>query len=85
MYPGLSEVDCQVAGFRHRQLVADGHFQQFVASVLPVSAGSRVVPISLRQPLGALLVRVGEHLQSVEAVRKAGIGLATTRERGVIA
>ena len=85
MYPGLSEADCQVAGFRYQQLVAEGRQQQVVAGVRPVSVSSRAVFISLRQQVGALLVRAGERLQNVEALTRERVGSATPQERGAIA
>ena len=85
MYPGLSEADCQVAGFRYQQLVAKGRQQQAVAGLRPVSVSSRAVFSSLRQQVGAFLVLAGEHLQNVEAVTSERIGSATPQERGAIA
>jgi hypothetical protein len=85
MYPGLSEADCQVAGFHYRQLVAEGRQQQAVAGLRPVSVNSPAVFISLRQQVGALLVRAGERLQNVEAVTREHVGSATARERGAMA
>jgi hypothetical protein len=85
MYPGLSEADCQVAGFRYQQLVAEGRHQQFVARVRPVAVSSRAVPFSLRQQLGARLVRVGERIQSVGAVTREDLGSAAACERGALA
>ena len=54
MYPGLSEADCQVAGFRYRQLVDEGQRQQFVAGAHPASGVTRLVSGSVRQQVGAL-------------------------------
>ena len=85
MYPGLSESDCQVAGFRYQQLLAEGRHQQGVASVLPASGGMRAVSLSLRQQCGALLVRAGEHLQSVGAATREGLGSTTPGGRGATA
>ena len=85
MYPGLSEADCQVAGFRYQQLVADGRQQQAVAGLRPVSVSSRAVVFSLRQQVGALLVLAGERLQNVEAVTREHVGSATPQERSAIA
>ena len=85
MYPGLSEADCQVAGFHYRQLVTDGRQQQAVTELRPRSVSTRAVFISLRQQVGAFLVLAGEHLQNVEAVTSERIGSATPQERGAIA
>jgi hypothetical protein len=85
MYPGLSEADCRVAGFRYQQLVAEGRQQQVIARVRPVSVSSRAVFNSLRQQVGAFLVLAGERLQNVEAVTREHVGAATPQERGAIA
>ena len=85
MVPGLSEADCQVAGFRYQQLVTEGRRQQVMAGVRPPSVGSAAVSIALRQQFGALLVRAGERLQSVGEATREGIDSATTQERGAIA
>ena len=84
MYPGL-EADCQAAMLRYRAMVAAGQHQQFLGSALPASGRFRAVFISLRQQCDALLVRVGERLQSVEAVTREDLGSITARERGAIA
>jgi len=85
MYPGLSEADCQVAGFRYQQMVDEGRQQQVVAGLRPGSVMSRVVSFSLRQQVGALLVLAGERLQTVEALTTEHVGSATPQERGAIA
>jgi hypothetical protein len=85
MYPGLSEADCQVAGFRYQQLVDEGRQQQVVAGLRPGSVSSRAVFSSLRQQVGALLVRAGERLQNVEALTREHGGSAAAQERGAIA
>ena len=46
MYPGLSEADCQVAGFHYRQLVNEGQRQQAAAGVRSASAGIRSVAMA---------------------------------------
>jgi hypothetical protein len=84
MYPGLSDADCQVAGFRYQQLVAEGRQQQVVAGVRPGSVSSRAVFLSLRQQVGALLVCAGERLQNVEAVTREHVDSATPQRRGAI-
>ena len=85
MYPGLSEADCQVAGFHYQQLVAEGRRQQVVAGVRPGSVSSPAVFSSLRQQVGALLVRAGERLQTVEALTKEHVGSTAAHERSAIA
>jgi hypothetical protein len=85
MVPGLSEADCQVAGFRFRQMVDEGRQQQVVAGVRPVSISGRAVFIALRHKFGALLVRAGDRLQNVEAVTRERVGSAAPQERGAIA
>ena len=85
MYPGLSESDCQVAAFRYQQLLAEGRHQQGVTSVLPASRGMHAVSISLRQQCGALLVRAGEHLQSVGVATREGLSSTTAGGRGATA
>ena len=85
MYPGLSEADCRVAGFRYQQLVAEGRQQEVVAGVRPVSVSNRTGFMSLRQQGGALLVLAGERLHNVKAVTRERVGLATPQQRGAIA
>ena len=85
MIIGLSDADCQVAGFRYQQLVAEGRQQQVVAGLRPVSVSSRAVFISLRQQVGALLVLAGERLQNVEAATRERVSSATPQERGATA
>ena len=67
MIIGLSDADCQVAGFRYRQLVAEGQQGQFVASGSSVADAPRLMSTLIRQQIGMLLVRVGERLQGVSS------------------
>ena len=57
----------QVATLRDQELIVRGLHEQFVASVLPPSAGAPAVRTVLKQQLGALLVRVRVRLQDVHA------------------
>lgn len=85
MYPGLSEADCQVAGFRYRQFVAEGQVRQFIASVCPGSADSRSGTTPLHQRLGVLLVRAGSRLQGLNSVTRQGFDTVATGEQTAIA
>jgi hypothetical protein len=85
MYPGLSDVDCQVATFHYRQLVNEGQRQQVSAGARPASGGSRVVSRSVRQQIGKLLMHAGQRLQGVQAVTSEGFGRTPTGEVGAIA
>ncbi len=85
MYPGPNDTDWQVAKFQHRELVAMGQHQQFVASVLAATTDTRPVSTPIRHQLGTLLVRVGQRLQGAQAVaRESGVSTAPV-ELGVIA
>ena len=70
MYPGLSEADCQVAGFRYQQMLIKGQHQQIVAGVRPPAAGSRSGSTSLRQQVGVFLICAGQRLHGVQAVTR---------------
>jgi hypothetical protein len=85
MYPGLSEADCQVAGFRYRQLVSEGQHRQFIASVRPGPADTFSTSAKFRQHLGTFLVRAGERLQGLHSVTRHGFDTVATGERAAIA
>ena len=85
MYPGLSDADCQVAAFHFRQLVDEGHRQQFVAGASPVPEVTRVVSRSVRRQVGAFLVCAGQHLQGVQAVTSESLVPSQAGEMGAIA
>jgi hypothetical protein len=74
MYPGLSELDCRVAEFRYQQMLVEGRYQQFVAGARAATAGTRSVSMSLRQQVGAFLVRAGQRLQGVQAATRESLG-----------
>lgn len=85
MYPGPNDTDWQVAKFQHRELVAMGQHQQFVASALAATTDPRPVATPIRRQLGTLLVRAGQRLQGAQAVaRESGISTAPV-ELGAIA
>ena len=85
MYPGPNDTDWQVAKFQHRELVAMGQHQQFVASILAATTDARPVSTPIRRQLGALLVRAGQRLQGAQAVvRESGVSTAPV-ELGAIA
>jgi hypothetical protein len=73
MYPGLSEADCRVAEFRYQQMLVEGQRPQCVAGARPAAAGIRLVPMSLRQQVGALMVRAGQRLQGVQATTRESL------------
>ena len=85
MYPGLSEADCQVAGFRYRQLVSEGQHQQLVSGVLPRSAETRSLLTTFQQGLGTLLVRAGHRLRGVNTITRQSADTLATGERAAIA
>jgi len=87
MYPGLSDADCQVATFHYRQLVGEGERQQLVMDGLPASARISVMSVSVRQQLGALLLRAGQHVQGAPVETRVGPGLRVlgTEEHGAVA
>lgn len=66
MNPGMSD---QVAALRCQELIAQGLHDQFVASVLPTSAGAPAVRTVVKQQLGALLLPVRGRLQGVQGVQ----------------
>jgi hypothetical protein len=81
----FSETDFQMAMHRNHEMVARGLHEQFVASVLPPSAGTPAIVTVLRQQLGMLVVRVGQRLQSEHAVARESLGTVAIAERGAIA
>ena len=85
MYPGLSDADCQVAGFRYRQLVAEGQNRQFIASMCPGSADTSSASATFQQRLGTFLVRAGHRLQGLNTVTRQGFDTVATGERAAIA
>jgi hypothetical protein len=85
MYPGLSDADCQVAAFRHRQLMNEGQRQQRSTGVPPVSGVSRLGSISVRQQVGALLVRAGQRLQGMQAATSENLVPSQAGEMGAFA
>ncbi len=84
MYPGLSDTDWQVAMIQHRQLVAEGQYQQFVASNLATATGHGLKSATIRQ-FGTLLVRAGQRLQGAHSVTKNRLGSVVAGERGAMA
>ena len=85
MYPGPNDTDWQVAKFQHRELVAIGQHQQFVASVLAARTDARPMSTAIRCQVGTLLVRAGQRLQGAQAVaRESGVSTAPV-ELGAIA
>jgi hypothetical protein len=64
MNPGMSD---QVAALRCQELIDQGLHDQFVASVLPTSAGAPAVRTVLKQHLGKVMVRVRVRLQEMHA------------------
>ncbi len=85
MYPGLSEADCQVAGFRYRQLVSEGQHRQFIANARPASADTFSASARFQQRLGTFLVRAADRFQDLHTVTSQGRDTATTREGAAIA
>ena len=85
MYPGLSDADCQVAGFRYRQLVSEGQHQQVGVVVHPGSAETRSMSTMFQQGLGTLLVRAGYRLQGLHTVTRQGLDSVATGERAAVA
>ncbi len=80
MIIGLSDADCQVAGFRYRQLVAEGQQGRLVASGSSVADASHLLPTPIRQQIGMLLVRVGQRLQGVSSGSGHSFGSIVARE-----
>jgi hypothetical protein len=85
MYPGVNEIDCEVAMRHHRELVARGLREQHIATVLPQSAMTPVVLITIRKQLGEVLERVGVRLQGLPAATRKSLGPASTGEQRAIA
>ena len=80
-----SDTDWQVARFQHRELVAKGQRQQFVASALSATSDTRPVSTSVRLQLGTLLVRAGQRLQGAQAITRNSLGSVAGSARGAIA
>ncbi len=85
MYPGLSEADCQVAGFRYRQLVSEGQHRQLVAGLRAGPADIRSGTTTFQQRLGTLLVRAGYRLQGLHLVTRQSLDTVAAGERAAIA
>ena len=89
MYPGPNDTDWQVARFQHREMVAMGLHQQFAASALASPLAPKVDrgpgSTSIRQRLGTLLVRAGQHLQGANAITRKSLGSVAASETGAIA
>ena len=85
MYPGLSEVDCQVAGFHYRQLVNEGQRQQTAAGGRSASAGIRSVAMSLQRQFDTLLMRAVHRPQGMQAITRESITSTPTGEVTAIA
>jgi hypothetical protein len=85
MFPGLSEADCQVAAFYHRQLMAEGQHQQIIAGVRPGSAETRSAATTLQQRLVTLLVGGGHHLLGLQAITTQNFDTVPTGKRAAIA
>ena len=78
MFPGLSEADCQVAASHYRQLVSEGQRQRNLASVHPTPAAIRPVSTTIRQQLGMLLLRTGQHLLGTHAGARDAVASGAT-------
>jgi hypothetical protein len=85
MYPGLSEADCQVAGFRYRQLVSEGQHQQFVAGVCSGAPDTVSVSARFQQRVGAFLMRAGDRLQGLHTFTRQSRDTIATGEPAAIA
>ena len=85
MYPGVNEIDCEVAMLRHRELVARGLYEQHIATVLSQSAMTPVVLTTIRKQLGEVLERVGVRLQGLPAATRKSLGPVSTGEQSAIA
>ena len=82
MSPGMSD---QLTTRRYQQTVTRHLHEQFVARVLPTSAGAPAVRTVLKQQLGALLVRVRVSLQDVRAGPGPWLAPGAAGERGASA
>ncbi len=82
MIIGLSDADCQVAGFRYRQLVAEGQQGRLVASGSSVADAPHLLPTPIRQQIGMLLVRVGQRMQGLPGGSGQSIGAVGAGEHG---
>ena len=80
MIIGLSDADCQVAGFRYRQLVAEGQQGRLVASGSSVADAPHLLPTPIRQQIGMLLVRVGQRMKGVSSGSGHSFGSIVARE-----
>jgi len=81
MYPGLSEADCQVAGFRYQQLVTEGQHGQLIAGLHAGRSDIGSGTTTLQQRLGAFLVNAGHRLQGLNTVTKQSLDTVATGER----
>jgi hypothetical protein len=84
MYPGPNDTDWQVAKFQHRDAVARGQRQQYVASLLSETSNARPVSTAARRQLGALLVRAGQRLQGAQAMTRDSLGPVTAARQGAV-
>jgi len=85
MYPGLNDTDSQVATFQHRQLVATGQHQQYLASLMTATSRRRLVSTAIRFRLGTFLVTAGKRFPGAHAIARESCVATASSEVGAMA
>jgi hypothetical protein len=85
MYPAPNATDCQVASFRHREMLATGQREQFVASLRSPTIACPSGHKSLRHRLAERLVAAGRQMQCIHSHVEGAISSAGVDERGATA
>jgi hypothetical protein len=84
MYPGLNDTDSQVARFQHRQLVAEGQSQQYVACMMPARSHPRLVSTAIRHRLGTLIRSAGQRFPGAQPVVRKRYASTTSVEAAAV-
>jgi hypothetical protein len=85
MYPAPNATDCQVASFRHREMLATGQREQFVASLRSPTIACPSGHKSLRHRLAGRLAAAGGQLRDIHASVRRAISSPGVDERGATA
>jgi hypothetical protein len=85
MYPGLNDTNSQVAKFQHRQMVAEGQYQQYVASMMTATSRPRMVSTAIRHRLGTLFVRASQHFPRAQPAARERCASTPSGELGAVA
>lgn len=85
MYPAPTTSDCQIATFRHQEMMATGLREQFVASVLSPAAAATASTGALVQRLAKTFVTACCQLRCADARLGRSFAAPDAQERGLAA